>query len=247
MSAPLWIHELASRFWQMAGGEPSTFPRDLRFPIARAFPLTPVLLANLRVQSIDRWLQMVRVPCTVDTADRPLRACLVAYAGSGAVFLDREDPDAERRFSLAHELAHFLHDYWEPRRRAEEMFGPAALEIFDGKRSPRTEERAHALLSGVPTGFTVHLMERAADGSIQSGEVSTAESDADRLACHLLAPEDALLLDLAAVDPDDRRHRAEMLLIGRYGLPRTAANRYAAWLLPRQESRSFLRVLGVTP
>ena len=56
MTAPLWVFDLTSRFWELAGGEPPSFPRDLRPAIARAFPLTPVGLPNLRVAAVDGWL-----------------------------------------------------------------------------------------------------------------------------------------------------------------------------------------------
>jgi Zn-dependent peptidase ImmA (M78 family) len=39
----------------------------------------------------------------------------MARAGHGFISLDGSDADDERRFSLAHELAHFLLDYQDPR------------------------------------------------------------------------------------------------------------------------------------
>src|SRR5205085_3975397 len=112
--------------------------------------------------------------------DRPLRGCLLACDGAGFIFLDAADPPAERTFSLAHELAHFLRDYWRPRQRAFAALGGSVREVFDGGRAPRREERLHALLRGVSLGPHVHLMAR--DGGTPPPEVAAAESDADRLA-----------------------------------------------------------------
>jgi hypothetical protein len=246
VTAPVWVHALAATFWQLAGGDDGCFPRDLRAAIARAFPLTPVHLAALQVSDVEGWLRAQGVPCTLGVLDRPLRACLVAHGGSGIVFLDGDDAGAQQRFSLAHELAHFLRDYWEPRRHAVEQFGPGVLEVFDGKRRPLPEERVQALLAQVPIGFRIHLLERNPDGTIASREVDEVEANADRLALQLLAPEAMVWEALEGIAPEDWRRVAVTVLVERFGLPAEIAPRYAASLLPAEREPSpFLQHLRV--
>jgi hypothetical protein len=238
------VHTLAASFWQPAGGDDGRFPRDLRPAIARAFPLTPVHLPELQVSGVESWLRAQGVRCALDASDRLLHACLVARAGSGIVFLDRNDAGAQQRFSLAHELAHFLRDYWEPRRHAVEQFGPGVLEVFEGKRPPQPEERVHALLAQVPIGFRIHLLERNSDGRIASDEVDEVEANADLLALQLLAPEGTVLDQLERTAPEDRRGAARALLIDRFGLPVDIAARYARSLVPSERNVSpFLQHL----
>jgi hypothetical protein len=168
------------------------------------------------------WLRGQDVVARVDEPDRPLRACLAAVAGVGFVFVDAADPADERRFSLAHELGHFLRDYWGPRRRAARALGPAVLDVFDGRRSPTPEERLHALLRGMRVGFHTHLLARG--GSPQAADAGASERDADRLAYELLAPAgDAV----AAGGPD-----LIQTLTATFGLPTAHASRYAALLCP---------------
>ncbi len=247
MSAPLWVFELSRLFWDMAGAE--SFPRSLQGPIARALPLSVVSQATLRVSGVDHWLRSQEVICRLRVADRSLRACLLAQGGHGLIFVDSADPPNERRFSLAHELAHFLHDYWQPRRLAAERLGGQVLQILDGERPPTTQERMHALLAGVPVGLHVHLMERDTSGAPLDEAIARAERDADALACELLAPGEQIrrqVFERVSDHHDQQRLAAQKLVVHRYGLPPTPAARYSRQLFPnRSASDSLVQRLRV--
>ena len=227
MTAPLWVTELAADFWQMAGG-PEPFPRALRGPLARAgFELTVRDTPGLSVGAVERYLADLGSAWTCGAPDRPLRACLAAVAGAGFIFIEEADPCEERAFSLGHELAHFLRDYWQPRRRAAAALGDAVLDVLDGRRPPRPEERLHGLLRGVPVGLHVHLMAR--DRPRPAPAVAAAEVAADRLACELLAPEAEVRARLPA---RASAGTAAHLLRADFGLPPAVAAAYAAALRP---------------
>ena len=246
MSTPFWVGEAAADFWERAGGEEPP-PRDLRGPIAYALPLAVVLLPRLRAAGIDAWLRRQSVPCGVTVRDRPLRACLVARYGQGFVFVDGTDPDDEQRFSLAHEVAHFLRDYWQPRAVIVERLGPEIFAVLDGERPPRPVERTHALLANVPLGYHVHYMERTADGHA-STTIDRAEHDADLLAFELLAPADAVLAAAGTAPAGEQRAAVTRLLHDSYGLPTAPAAAYAALLAPEPpRADPFLRRLGLVP
>ncbi|MCU0705570.1 MAG: ImmA/IrrE family metallo-endopeptidase [Fimbriiglobus sp.] len=221
---PVWVSELAERFWADAGDAPP-FPRDLESPAAFAVPVTVIPVARLRVGHVFDHLRRAGLPADFNVADRPLRATLYCWTGFGRIFLDPTDPPPERRFSIAHELAHFLRDYDAPRRQVAKALGPAALQVLDGLRPPTADERISAILRNRPLAPHCHLMSREADGHPRGDDERRAEADADRLACELLAP--ATLFqgetDLTVVE-----HR----LTAEFGLPTSIASRYARLLIP---------------
>jgi hypothetical protein len=228
----VWVEDLAERFWA-AAGPPPPFPRDLAAAATAGLPVRVVSLAALRLDGVRGWLARCGVPCPAGGPDRPLRACLFARAGFGFVFLDATDPADERRFSLAHEVAHVLRDYDAPRRLAAARLGPDVLAVLDGRRPPTVEERVHAALRQVEVGPHVHLLRRDADGEPREPAERAAEDAADRLAFELLAPAGLLAVE-SGVRAAERRLRAE------FGLPAAAALAYAAALFPAAPTDPFV-------
>jgi Zn-dependent peptidase ImmA (M78 family) len=240
MKVPLWVVELASAFWKEAG-ESRVFPRCLREAIGNAFPLGIRTHAGLSTAVIRDWLQRRRIDFPLESSNRLLRGCLVVRDGGGVIFLDASDAAAEQHFSLAHELAHFLRHYWQLRQRACTQLGNQILEVFDGCRPPRKEERLHAVLMGIPLGFHAHLMGRDDRRSCPSAAIGIAEEEADRLAYELLAPAEAVAARMGKADVTARAVAA--ILQNDFGLPTGAANDYAAILLPAPPADPLLQWL----
>jgi hypothetical protein len=245
MKVTLWVGALAAAFWNEVGEE-EPFPRSLVASINRALPLDVVYDSQLRLVSVLDWLKRNHIACPCYGPDRSLRACLVARYGNGFVFIDEADPENERRFSLAHELGHFLHEYWEPRRQVAERLGANVLEVFDGKRAPTNEERIDAILAKVPIGFHMHLLERDTAGRVVNVEVERAERDADLLAYELLAPAGAVLASVEATPRSHDRRSLIQLLQEVYGLPGVQSQEYSRILMPETNFEDpLLRRLGL--
>jgi len=239
MSA-LWVHEVAERFWGDAGGAPSGFPRDLMDALSWALPVAPFELPGLSVDRANAWLAEHQFGLRLEIADRPLRACILVHEGNGVLFVDASDPEDERRFSVAHEIAHYLVEYHVPRRRAHARLGESILPVLDGRRAASWDERFGAVLGGVSLVPRLHLMERTPDGHLPGLEVSAAERQADELAFELLAPFDAVRACLP--DPADRRD-VEAVLRQTFGLPAFPSHLYASRLVPEPPAGSLFRRL----
>lgn len=221
---------IAEDFWR-ATGIPLSWPPDLEHAIALTLPLATISLPQLGLGKIQWWLQRRGVPFEFPCQDRQVRGCLVAFRGAGAVFVDGSDPQDERRFTLAHEVSHFLLDYHLPRQRAWQQLGSGILDVLDGLRPPTVEERVDGLLNLVSVAPHVHLLEQQGDGSFVRAEVWRAENRADRLAIELLAPLKAVSTDLTATgratDYSDCLASSRRLLTAKYGLPIPIAHGYA--------------------
>lgn len=229
----------AAEFWELAG-EPEPFPRRLVGPVSLALPVTVHELPNLTLASMNRWSQArdICLSSIPGSFNRRLRGCLVALRGHALILVDSSDSADERRFTLAHELAHLLIDYREPRRQAIAALGEEILPVLDGERPPTRVECLHAILDYVPLGLHVDIMGRTSEGGYASEMTLEAEERADRLALELLAPvDDAWAAISALVDMgqlySSLREQSATLLSERYRLPAAQANAYGGWLLKK--------------
>lgn len=219
MTPPLWVVEAAERFWREAGAVDESYPRDLESAVLNSLSLPVLKLPGLSLSKIrdELFRRKIRVP--LSEADRPVRGCLIAWRGKGFAFVEALDPPEEKRFTLAHELAHFLRDHRHDRERAERLLGSRGVAILDGKLPPSEDDELQAILRGVWLRPNVRLLER---GDGQLFEIDRIENDADRLALEILAPFRAVREIL--------RHfsKSEVVpeLTRRFGLPRWAAEAF---------------------
>ncbi len=227
------IENTVQEFWALAGGAPR-YPCDIKIAITLTMPLELYALPGLRVSDVLDWTHKVRISYRMPGHNRRLHGCLLADRDKGTIFYDAHDSEDEQRFTLAHELAHFLLDYQAPRQRAVAILGTSILPVLDGDRSPTVAERVHAVLSTVPLGTMSHFMERPDEG-LPATIVIDIEDRADQLALELLAPASSLH-EMISLSTAPRGFSKRLLfltqqLIALYGLPATIASSYARYVL----------------
>lgn len=238
--------EIADLFWQLAGIK-EAFPRRLEHALAFAFPVTLVKLPHLRLWDVERWLSQRGTKYRFDCESRSVRGCLLAHAGVGLLFVDGTDPENEQRFTIAHEIGHFMVDYWQPRRKAIEKLGAAVVDALDGSRPLTLTERIHAMLSSVPSSTYQSLMERRSSAS--NDEIWRAEDRADCVALALLAPSQVVIASMNFLnEPLHRRlPMAAGTLYTQFGLPERIASAYASSLLATiGKGPTWIESLGIS-
>ncbi|QGJ70637.1 ImmA/IrrE family metallo-endopeptidase [Planctomycetales bacterium 10988] len=237
------ILDWSERFWLLAG-ESEPFPRSLESAVSRALPLAIVKLPRLDGDSINEYLRKSGLNLSYLSTPRSLRGCLLARGGVGIVFLDGTDAADEMRFTLAHEVSHFLLDHLHPRQRAIQSLGSGIQDVLDGLREATPQERMNAMFQGVSFERFEHFTDRRTDGTIGRLEILRVEDRADRLALELLAPLKCIQESLAsrAATFKDARTQALLatILATEYGLPGKLAAAYARFLIAEHApSRSF--------
>lgn len=221
---------IAERIWREVGYKP-THPRDLIRPMMETFDVAVILVPKLSISSVNQWLaERGRQPLR-NHKQRALRACLLARRGSGLIFLDGSMDHDERRYAVAHELAHFFAHYLEGRRRAVARYGDKILPVLDGERLPSVAERVSEVIQNVPLGPFDDFLIRD-DFGMPSAAIADMENEADLIAMELLAPGgEVARLTRPGVD------RLESLQ-KKYGLPRWAATEWSRFiddLAPRSD------------
>ena len=240
---------IAESFWRSARHLERQFPRDIESAIAWSVPLFIVRLPQLYVHDVENYLRQRHLPVAIGAADRPLHGCVIASRGKGLIVVDGSDGVHELRFTMAHEVAHFLLDYQAPRQRAIERLGPNIEDVLDGQRPATPEERVHGLLANAPVGIYAHFMHRA-EGNVATERIVEAESQADLLTFQLLAPETeiwrAVRKGFVQRSFPKRQKALQRLLVRRFGLPSEAAMTYSTRLCySRFGSPSVREWLGI--
>ena len=194
--------------------------------LENCFPVACVAVPDLCIGAACRWALRGAgelppcLQCLLDAdsleAGRPLRGACLAFRGKALLLADEKDGATEQVFSFLHEAAHFFLHHAFPRDEAIKRLGPGIREVLDGKRPPRTGERFEAAVRRADLNFHTHLYRRNAPSR------SDAETDADALACLLMAPCD----DTSTLTESDLRQQ--------FGLSESIAAVYAAALILRQ-------------
>lgn len=219
---------IAERFWLQSGMAPPE-PRSVQVAICWAHSVRVETQTGLSIATIQAWMRREGFPIPMDDPNRRLRGCAVASAGCGLIFVDASDPPDEREFTVAHEVAHLLLDYYGPREHTRALIGEGAHAVFDGTRDADDDEGLAAALHGESLRPFVHLLARDAN-FVASAAVQAREALADELACELLAPAVDVRRDLgtrwSAAD-------ATRTLVSRFHLPEGPSRDYARRLARR--------------
>lgn len=181
------LEAIAAEFWAETDLS-DVFPRNIEQALALKLPVTVVKLSVVTVRTIGHWLRQHHRCPAFPSYRRDLMGCLYADGGQGFIFVCGADEPEEQRFTIAHDAAHFLADYWLPRLRVLAALGPSVAGVLDGRRKPQPKERAAAILEGVRLGPHWHLLPRRCVSPEEDARIAPVEDRADDLGLELVAP-----------------------------------------------------------
>ena len=226
----------ASWFWNRAGGRPQ-YPANIGYAASCALDAAIMDVGGLTPRTAAARLARlgISLPAAPASDNRPLRGCVSVGPRGAIILIDADDSESERRFTIAHEVAHYILEARAHRDRAERVMGERYLDVLYGARQPTDAERVDALLKRVRSTPLSHFMDRSPDGGHGCGRTLSAECDADALALELLAPRSELSRRVRALRRVPFRralNETARLAQDRYGLPQSIAREYSerlAW------------------
>jgi len=228
-----YISTISQEFWRNVGFNPIP-PYDIQGAISLQLPLDVVSLSTLSLKKIKVWLNERNIVLPFQLSNKHLHGFILIYRNCGFLFINGSDPECERRFTMAHELSHYLLDYKIPRDRAIKKLGLEIMEVLDGLRSPTNLERIDGVLSAINIKPFTHLLEKGSDGSFVRETVKNSENLADHLAFELLAPRKFVIKQVLQkenkISFERFLNKSKKLLTERYDLPDSLGHEYAAKL-----------------
>jgi hypothetical protein len=230
------LEERARQFWAGTGLE-QQLPRPIEQAVALQLPIAVIKLPVVNLRAVGAELQSRRIVASLPRDRRDLMGFLYAHRGHGFIFVCGADSAEEQRFTVAHDTAHFLVDYWWPRQRVLAELGPAAVEVLDGRRRATPAELAASVLAHVRLGPYCHLLPRAGQGEAGAAVLAGVEERADLLGLELVAPRERIEHALRTLPPRQREDAelACLFLGGTFGLPPGV---FADLLFPRRLPRA---------
>ena len=218
----------ADWFWKRAGGGPD-FPADIGYAAMCALEVYVEEVSDLTTVAAASRIEGVDIGIPDGVSERRMHGCLAVGRRGAAILVEKNDDDAQKRFTIAHECAHFILGVRMNQERAASRLGPGFASILHGHREATPNERIDARLHGVSSDPLVHFMDRTSTGAYGCGRVHEAECGADDLAVEILVPRSELIASLSSLGPmgfSESLSAARRIAERRFGLTETTAEWY---------------------
>ena len=219
----------ADWFWKRAGGR-FDFPADIGYAAMSALEVYVEEVADLTTGTAVSRSKRSNAQRHENIGERRIRGCLIVGRSGAAILVEMNDDEAQKRFTIAHECAHFILEVRRYKGDAALSLGHEFVDVLHGFREATPTERVDAWLHNVRADAFVHFMDRTPSGEYGCARTRDAECLADDLAVEILAPRPALVESLSSfgrMDFSESLITARRIAERRFGLPAEIAERYA--------------------
>jgi Zn-dependent peptidase ImmA (M78 family) len=226
------LTNIAKEFWNLAG-RVDKWPCDIERAVTLLTPLNIITLSELNFHRITEWFNSRNISFEIEYTERILHGFISVHKNFGFIFLNGSDTENERRYTVAHEVSHYLVDYRIPRNKAIDTYGEKIIEVLDGYREPTIDERVQSVLGAISIKPYTHVLEVSAGGRFERYGNWLIEKDADALALELLAPYKIVQKDFSKhikkdLEFEESKRILVKILRDKYDLPESISAEYAS-------------------
>lgn len=242
------IERIAREFWLTVDQE----YRD-GFDIVNAIDTSVFInlrrIKELSLKKLEEWLKEMTDQEEFNIDDRHLHGALIIKGPSIFMFVEASEDEVQQRFTVAHEVSHFLLDYHLPKERAILALGKEIEDVLNGNLPPSNIQRTLSAIKGVDIAPYSFLIEKTGNGSFENWSNFNAENEADYLALELLAPRARVISETISSTKrlaySQFTRKSKEILIEKYRIPVRIADQYASELgYSVTSGPSFLDKLG---
>ena len=231
ISAQYW----ADWFWRRASG-PSGFPVDIQYAAMSALEVYVEEVEGLTTSNAFSRIQNPERGESDQIAKRRLHGCIAVSRKGAAILVEESDDEAQKRFTVAHEAAHFILEVKRRQERVESRLGHEFSDILHGRLEATPTERIDAWLRNVRSDALLHFMDRLPGGGYGCARTAVSECLADELAVEIIAPRSELIAATSSFETmsfSDSIIAAQRVAERRFGLPEEIAERHVGRALWR--------------
>lgn len=214
-------------FWKRAGGR-FDYPVDIAYAATCALDVYVDQVAGLTTVSAAAHIGCGGLWSLDGAEERSLHGCVVVGRSGGAILVEKSDDEAEKRFTIAHEVSHYILEVKQRHERATDRMGRDFSDILYGFREATPTERIDAWLNNTRSEVFAHFMDRAPGGGYGCSRTLDAECLADDLALEILAPRSELIAAISLMGFSESLKAARGISGRRFGLPEGVAEWYAS-------------------
>ena len=240
-TATAQIERIAREFWATTHAE-FRYNYDIVKVVESSLNVQLIRMPQLSPKNITSWLSDHDMNIPLENNERNLHGALIIQNGAVLMFIDTTENDTRQRYTLAHQVSHFLLDYQMPKERTIMTLGKEIAGVLKGNAEASVEQLVQSAFNG--------MTDKVYTLFIEKDEAIPSENPADSLALELLAPRYQIIHETAAKSillsyaPFKRKCRE--LLIGKYRIPSEIAHKYASDLAGSVMNKSsFLSRLGI--
>lgn len=152
-------------------GDLFTYPLSLdalTVIVSETYPIALQEIERLDIRKVARTIAQLGGSIEISVLDEymALAGFLYAHRGGGLIFVERGDSEERRKFTLAHELGHFINEYYEPVYLKYEASN--TLPLFSEERTRQTQQVVAARCSPADIyGPGEPMVRRAIDPSVK--------------------------------------------------------------------------------